>query len=445
MKSVKEQFDNLSGSSAEFVIHAPGRVNLLGEHTDYNGLPVLPMALDFTVTIYGCTRPDDQVRVWSDQFHDEEAQFSLRPPLPKHERGHWCNYIKAGMQGVLSDFLQHESSVHGCDLLMTGDIPQGVGLSSSSALVVASALALLRANHREFDRTALAECMAAAEHYVGTRGGGMDQATCLLGREKHLLKIDFFPLRVKPVPLPDSVTVVICDSLVRARKTENALQGYNKRAVECRFASMLLKRFLEEHNQSSDFQRLGDLTQPPWNFTYFDIENLIQEALQEEYSFSQICEQLRNEQQIRSILEDYSFTEESEYEAMVFACGKRYRHIISDGIRVERSVECLANGDLHTFGRLMNEGQESARNHFEISCPELDELIEAARRNGALGSRLTGAGFGGCTVNLVFSNEADNFVQSMYRDYYRDKKSGMEGAVFLSKPAEGARVVKLLD
>ncbi|RJP26931.1 MAG: galactokinase [Candidatus Omnitrophota bacterium] len=433
-------FHSITGFAEEFTVRSPGRVNLLGEHTDYNGLPVLPMAIDFHATITGRSRPDRQVRVWADQFDHEMVEFSLDSTIPKHPQGHWINYVKAGMQGILDEQTDATNPLRGCDLVVAGNVPQGVGLSSSSALVVASALALLQANQISFDRIALAERMAAAEHYVGTRGGGMDQATCLLGKKGHLLNIDFFPLRVNPVRLPDSVTVVICDSLVRARKTENALQAYNLRAVECRFAAMLLKKYLEHHQRPSNFQRLGDLTGEPWHYTYTEIETLIREALADEYEYETICAELKTIEKINAILDDYSFNNTAEYGKMVFACGKRFRHIITDSIRVERSVELLEKKDVEAFGRLMNEGHASARDDFEISCPELNRLVESAQEFGALGSRLTGAGFGGCTVNLVYNRNVDGFMKKMDGAFYSQKKVRIEDVMFISEPANGAEI-----
>ncbi len=436
--------ENDSGMpGTEFTVTAPGRVNLLGEHTDYNGLPVLPMAIEPHIRICGTVREDRHVRVRSADT-DEWIDIPLESPIPKHPQGHWVNYVKAGLSGLLENPDEPDRhELRGCDLLVSGTIPQGVGLSSSSALVVASALALLGANGRTFDRLALAERMAAAEHYVGTRGGGMDQAACLCGEPGSLLKIDFFPLHVEPIALPESVAVVICDSTVRARKTENALQAYNLRAVECRFAGMLLRAHLQRQGQVADCERLGDLFGPPWNLTYDGLTQLVREALRDEYRYREIVELLGDEERVAEILTDYSFADTSGYNAMLFACGKRYRHIVSDGLRVERSREALRAGDVRTFGELMNEGQRSARDDFEISCPELNQLTEAARDAGALGARLTGAGFGGCTVNLVRTAEMEAFCGRMRDSFYaqmtHQPDDGAE-RIFVSAPGIGAAV-----
>ena len=436
--STNQRFHDITSSPMNFTIHAPGRVNLLGEHTDYNGLPVLPMAIQKTITLEGAERNDRHIRAWALDVSPDPVEFDLEPTIPKHPQGHWINYVKAGIQGILDSLsLEEQKNLHGCDIVISGTIPLGVGLSSSSALVTGSALAFLETNRLPIDRVPLAERMAAAEHYVGTRGGGMDQATCLLGQKGHALKIDFFPLRANPVPLPDSTTIVVCDSRVRAKKTENALRLYNLRAVECRFAAMLLRAFLQSKDIPSDFQRLGDLFNSPWNYTYEDLIRLIAEGIQDMYSYQEICDQLVDEDEIRCILTDYSFENEREFSSMRFACGKRFRHIVTDGMRVEQSAKILHEGNAAEFGRLMNQGQVSARDDFEISCPELDRLVELALKFGALGARLTGAGFGGCTVNLVERNKAGAFVQNMRQAYYPDSNPSDE-SIFTSKPGPGA-------
>ncbi len=437
-------FYYITEMSPAFVVRAPGRVNLLGEHTDYNGLPVMPMAIHQHIIITVRPRDDHQVNVWAMEYQLEKAEFTLESPLPKHPQGHWSNYVKAGMQAVLNEFSSGKK-LKGCDILITGDIPQGVGLSSSSAIVTGSAVALLHTNGISYDSIELADKMAKAEHYVGTRGGGMDQAVCLLGEKDHLLKIDFFPLHVQPVSLPRNVTFVICNSLVRAKKTENALQGYNKRAVECRFASMLLKKYLEQNNQPSDFERLGDLLHSPWNYSYKKLASLADKALKDSYTYSDLCSEFGDENPIKTMLEDYSFIDEKDYTNMNFYCGKRYRHIITDGWRVERSVDLLKQGDVEGFGQLMYEGHTSARDDFEISCPELNRLADISRKNGALGARLTGAGFGGCTVNLVRRRKAERLVKNVMAEFYSEKDSSARNAVFVSEPSNGVDIIDLKE
>ncbi len=428
-----------------FEIQVPGRVNLLGEHTDYNGLPVLPAAIEPVIHLTGSIRQDQRIVVCKSNSGESPVEFSLDGSIPRHPQGHWINYVKAGMQGVVDSYHVPKASLCGCEIKVSGSIPQGVGLSSSSALVVASALAFLTTNNLTFDRLALAEQMAQAEHYVGTRGGGMDQAACLLSQSGHALLIRFFPLRIETVQISDSVRLVICDSMVRAKKSEKNLLAYNLRALECRFATLLLHDVLQKQGLNPDFKRLGDLLNESWGFTYESLSTLIEDTLQEQYTYQQIVDSL-DSSLVDSLLQDYGFKDNQEYPQRIFACGKRFRHVINDAVRVEQGKSLLQNGDVVAFGQLMNEGHMSARHDFEISCPELDRLTELAIHHGAFGARLTGAGFGGCTVNLVNKNEVESFRNSMFNDFYasRNLAKNPDEVIWISRPGNGARV-KLIN
>jgi galactokinase len=190
-------------------------VNLLGEHTDYNMLPVLPMAIERSVLIAGAARADRTVTLRNSGAFAERS-FALAERIPKFADGDWGNYAKAAAQGLIDDGCRLD---RGADLMVEGDVPNGAGLSSSSALVVASALALLAANDEEIPFERLAEILSRAERYVGTLSGGMDQAISLLARKGHALRIDFAPLRHRVVPLPPEYAIVVCHSLVQAEKS----------------------------------------------------------------------------------------------------------------------------------------------------------------------------------------------------------------------------------
>lgn len=424
-----------------FEIQVPGRINLLGEHTDYNGLPVLPAAIEQVINLTGTTRQDQRIVARKSNSGESPVEFSLDGPIPRHPQGHWINYVKAGMQGVLDSCHTPNTSLRGCEIEVSGYIPQGVGLSSSSALVVASALALLTTNNLTFDRLTLADQMAQAEHYVGTRGGGMDQAACLLSQAGHALLIRFFPLRIEPVQIPDTVRLVICDSMVRAKKSEKNLLAYNLRALECRFAALLLQGVLQKQGLNPDFNRLGDLLNEPWGFSYATLSTLIEDTLHDQYTYHQIVDSLESSL-VDSLLQDYGFKDNQEYPNMIFACGKRFHHVINDAVRVEQGKSLLQNGDVVAFGQLMNDGHMSAKYDFEISCPELDRLTELAIQHGALGARLTGAGFGGCTVNLVNKNDVESFRNSMFNDYYASHNLAQshDQVIWISRPGDGAQV-----
>ncbi len=426
-------------SWGEFDIYAPGRVNLLGEHTDYNGLPVLPMAIEPTIHIHGQPLAHNEIHAALAPQPQALHRFEIQPTIPPHPQGHWLNYVKAGILGVLDAIQNTRPQPKGALLHIDGTIPQGLGLSSSSALVVASALAFLQANEVEMDKLELAERMAEAEHYVGTRGGGMDQAACLLSSAGHVLKIDFFPLQVDPIPFSEDYIVVLCDSLIHAKKSEQTLQQYNLRALECRLGTLLIQHYLKTQGQPLTFTRLGDLRT---YYSYKDLLHLLDEALREIYRYSDLLPIL-GESPLHALFHQYSFNENQEPSTMLFACGKRLRHVLNDAIRVEQCCEALKQGDYETVGHRMNQGHESARYDFEISCPELNHLTQLAMEAGALGSRLTGAGFGGCTVNLLPRCKRDAFIQLITEQFYTwvDPEGAGDNHIFSSSPGNGAQVI----
>lgn len=418
-----------------FKIKAPGRVNLLGEHTDYNGLPVLPMAIDRHIIIEGI--PTDLPSV-SVAAMGETAQFEISSEIPKHSTGHWCNYVKAGVQGVYSDFiLDNKNPVKGCEITITGTIPPNAGLSSSSALVVASGMAALHANNIIIDPMQLAESMARAEHYVGTRGGGMDHAASLLAMPGHLMKMGFFPLLVRDLFFPEDLTVVICQSGVEAKKSAEALQQFNLRAVECRLAFSILQKKIPNGHQAN---RLGDLFKSPYFYTYKEIEDLINSTLAETYTGSEIKEMIDDSEIFYNLLHDYGFHSKPE-ENQVYSCGKRFRHVITDAMRVESAAIALKYHDNDWFCETVNEGHTSARDDFEISCPEIEALVDCARNNGALASRITGAGFGGSTINIVKREYADEFTHRMRQQFYKGDQWTTIEPMILSHPSGGAEII----
>jgi N-acetylgalactosamine kinase len=317
-------------------------------------------------------------------------------------------------------------------------------------MVVASALAFLEANQVAYDRIRLAEMLAAAEHYVGTQGGGMDQAICLLGEAGNALKIDFFPLRTLAVPIPDGWSIVICNSLIQAEKTRAALRLYNRRPIECRIAVAMLEK--EAGGPTGSIRRLADLCA-----CHTDIRGLLDytEAFFHEdgYSWDDVVGFLREPpgktmDRLGKMPDGSLFGEPEDG----FRLRKRVRHVLTEAIRVEESVRCLSSGDAMAFGALMNDSHRSCRDDYEISCPELDVLVQTAQAAGAVGSRLTGAGFGGCAVSLVRDDLVDQFSTRVRDEYYERylavKRPDLvesvptDDALFVSKPARGAEVLK---
>jgi len=406
--------DRFPGQNGVSVLRAPGRVNLIGEHTDYCGLPVLPMALDYDMLVALSPRDDLKINVVNPDFPDRSFEIASR--IPRYETGDWGNYVKAGIQGLVDEFGSLER-MRGFDACFYGTVPVGAGLSSSSTIVVAAAMALLEASAIEMDPIALADRMARAEWYVGTQGGGMDHAASILSEKGKALKIDFFPLKVKPVSLPAGYTVVIANSLVAAAKTENARMLYNSLPAACRMAAAMLKAKLDLKGR--DIERLGDIY-------YLMGRQGIQEALKKHINWHGY-----NERELAGFLslsveevnERFCTTKSGEHiptPAQGFKVLARARHVVTEAARVEDSVKALESGEARWFGKLMRQSHRSCRDNYEISHPALDDLFAIGREAGSTGSRLTGAGFGGCTVHLVADEKLDAFLAEVEKRYHND-------------------------
>lgn len=453
-----EAFGERPDAGRFFFARAPGRVNLIGEHTDYNGCPVLPMALERDAAALFRPRTDRIVQMANRDNSYAPISFEIARQILPFPTGHWGNYVKAGMQTAV-DYAASTgadpAALCGADIVVDGTIPEAAGLSSSSAIVVLSALITLTSNGFTLEesgpsRIELAQLLAAGERYVGTQGGGMDQAASLLSREGSALKIDFNPFAVRAVPLPGGFSLVVANSMVRAPKTREAMDRYNLRTIECRLASAIVREeYIRKYKTTAKLELIGDLSPDNLRIPMEEIERLVAGALHEEpYTLAAAARAL-------------ALTEEEAADRFCrrrdgsllaapregFRIAQRLRHVREEWARVERSVSLLEAGDAEAFGRLMYESHESCRDLFEISCPELDELVEIARSAGAAGARLTGAGFGGCTVNLVREPEEDRFVDELRRRYHSERmhigEAEARRAVFVCRPGGGARVLRL--
>jgi N-acetylgalactosamine kinase len=397
---------------------APGRINLIGEHTDYNGLPVLPMAIDREFRIAFAPLKGGQVRLQNVDTAYPPAEFRNASEIPPSATGSWDNYCKAAVHALNQHFAVSEFP--GMALMVSGSIPPAAGLSSSSALVVASALAYLgvldKQLGQDITRIALATLLANAEHYVGTRGGGMDQAIILLAASSQATKIDFFPIRTEQVPLPDGYAIVACNSLVKAAKTGDALHRYNEGPLTCRLIRALVeKQIQEDFGDDVHIERLGDLWLGNLCLTHSEVDDLFAKTFPNETTtLAQAASALQmTPQEIRKRwLGDLLEPKDG------FRLQARARHQGSEYQRVEAARDALLLGDATELGRLMNASHESCAQDYAISCPELDQLVAVARDAGALGARLTGAGFGGCTVNLVPVSKLSSFRERVTAGYY---------------------------
>ena len=375
------------------LVRAPGRVNLIGDHTDYNGLPAFPMAIQREIAILFRKTEDGHVRLRNINPRFEAREFQIEPTIAAYRQGDWGNYAKAAAQALARRFGMEK----GFDAVVASDIPAAAGLSSSSALLVACALILVRINAISIDLLDLMELLAQGEHYVGTQGGGMDQAACLGGHESQALKIDFSPLRISLTPVPHDWCFVIAHSLAIADKSGKTRESYNARPLECREA---LRRFLSHPAAHRDVQTYSNL------LSRIPIPALLSEA-------EQVLEQ--------------------PYRG-------RFCHVVSEAERVEAARRAMLARDLAGFGSLMNESHSSLRDDLEVSCQELDHLVAACLEAGGCGARMTGAGFGGCAVTLCTADQSFALQEELKTSFYRTRilPAGMQDCLITARPAAGA-------
>ncbi len=446
-KTIIREFTRYFDTDPTFFIQAPGRVNLIGEHTDYNGFPVLPISIPQTISLAGIPRNDSVVTIANTDSHYQQTSFELSQNIPHSKTGYWANYVKAACQALTVSLGEN---LTGMDLLFHGVIPVSAGLSSSSALVIASALALLASNKQRMDTIELAELMAGGEHYVGTQGGGMDQAICLLGRKYHAVRIGFFPLRFSYFPFPKDHSIIVAHSLIRAAKTENALFLYNRRPAECRLATAIINAV---YHPKHAFARLGELPEDIYGSKH--PEDFVSSIFtRESYTLQDISGFTGETAEM--IIEKYLLTWDGKPMPVPsggFLIRQRALHILTEAGRVMKSCIALNNNDMTGFGRLMNASHESCDKNYGISTPELNTLVSIMRNLGALGARLTGAGFGGCAVALIKDENVrpftDGIRQLYYKDYIGEKHPELgeiddyHDIVFAVKPSAGATVTNL--
>ena len=360
------------------IFSAPGRVNLIGEHTDYNQGFVLPSAIGFYVRIAISSRPDSKLVMRSTAF-PENFDFDV-VNLPAKKLGSWCDYVL----GVASMLVRAGHALKGANLLIHGDVPTGAGLSSSAALEVASALALLSLGSKQLPFDQLAKlCQRAENEFVGAHVGIMDQFASCFGRESHAVLLDCRSLTFQLVPIPENVRFVISNTKV---KHQHSAGEYNRRREECETAVKTLSK------------------------TYPDVRSLRDVS----------------RQQLTAVAD-----------RMPTLLYKRALHVITENDRVIQTGASFRARDFEQVGQLMRDSHRSLRDDYEVSCRELDLMVEAAEDlPGYYGGRMTGGGFGGCTVNLVDHSKASEFARKVAERYQR--ATGVSPDVFICFPADGA-------
>jgi galactokinase len=373
---MSQTFEELRSEGAR-VHRVPARVNLIGEHTDYNDGFVMPAAIDLYTYAAIKPREDRRLVIHSDTFAEGvEVDLDESNPLA---RGHWSDYVR----GVAVTLEREGHRLRGADLAIRSDVPIGAGLSSSAAVEVATACALLENSGIEIDRVELARlCQRAENEFVGMRCGIMDQFIACLGRAVHALMLDCRSLEYRSLPLPGDIRLVICNTMV---KHELASSEYNTRRAECEAG---VRHFAKE---TPNVRALRDVT----------LEDL---------------------ERRDAVLPEVIY--------------KRCRHVITENLRVIEAASALESGDLPAFGKLMAASHRSLRDDYEVSCLELDTMVELASQvQGVYGARMTGGGFGGCTINLVQSDHVAEFKRTVALGY--EQATGFAPAIFVCSSADG--------
>lgn len=373
-------------------------MNLIGEHVDYCGLPVLPMAIPQSAWMLVRPRDDAKVRLADCRGDFPPVEFGIEREIAPAPPGDWGNYPRAAVQALVARF----GALYGIDAALCSDIPPASGLSSSTALVIAAALALLDRNDLPIEPGPLATLLAQGERYVGTQGGGMDQAIVLGARAGTAARVSFNPLRLGYVRVPAGWRVVVASSLLQARKSGAARRAYNQRPQEAREALAIVAARVGASGAAWTHERL---------LAEFGAGRLV----------------------------------DLGHEALPPTLLRRWRHVVTEAARVEDAIAAMTSGDLTRFGRLLSESHASLRDDLEVSRPELDELADLALEAGAAGARLTGAGFGGCIVAVV-AQETEPAVRARLLDRYygpRGVRDTLPAHLFTAPPSAGAAVARL--
>lgn len=383
VRTLQELFVKTYHTEPEIIGRAPGRVNLIGEHTDYNGGFVFPMAINFQILLAAKRRPDSSVRIFSADY-GEQVEFSLATPVQPDGVKRWSNYLR----GVFVILQQAGITLPGVDIVFCGDIPQGSGLSSSAALEVGTAVVLQKMTGFAMTPPELAkQCQKAENEFVGMKCGIMDQFISMMGQANRALFLDCRSLEYQQIPLElGDYRILICQSGVKHALVDSE---YNKRRQEC------------------------------------------------EQGVAVIAGRFPAVKQLRDASLEQLAACRAEMDEIVF---KRCHHVITEDNRVWESVAALQKGDLATFGRLMNASHDSLRDAYQVSCPEIDFLVNLAREvPGVLGARITGGGFGGCTVNLIAAAAVETFEKNVTAAYRR--QTGIEPKMYISTAAKGAEIL----
>jgi galactokinase len=377
VNTIRDQFEAHYGIHPRLMVRAPGRVNLIGEHTDYNDGFVFPAAIDRATYVAARPRDDNKIHIFAADLHDE-SEFSL-DQIQYSNQHRWSNYIR----GVVKGLLVAGHALSGANMLITSDVPRGSGLSSSAALEVATGYTFQLLDRLNLLGEELALLAQGAENtFVGVQCGIMDQFISALGRRDHALLLDCRDLSYRPIPLPPDANIVVCDSHL---ERSLAASAYNQRRQECDQAVRLFRQWHPK------IIALRDVTVADFRAHEADLPEPVR---------------------------------------------ARARHVITENDRAVRGAAALEGGDVATFGQLMNQSHVSLRDDYQVSIPEMDTLVAAAQGvPGCYGSRLTGAGFGGCSVSLVRQDAVERFKSEVAAAY--KAATGRETTIYICRASDG--------
>ncbi|MFL6375731.1 MAG: galactokinase [Pyrinomonadaceae bacterium] len=382
--NIVEQLRGASGAAPR-AFRAPGRVNLIGEHTDYNDGFVMPFALDRDCVTVAALRDDDTVNARALDL-DETAGFKFSDQ-PQKQTGGWRDYV----EGIIRLLGERHRVTRGMDLVFSSTVPMGGGLSSSAALLTSVGLAYLTLTGVDYEREELALVAQQAEHeYVGMRSGIMDQFTAVFGRRDHAMLLDCRSREIEQKPLDtlEDAKFIVCDSKVQHSL---ASSEYNQRRAQCELGVKILRREL------GNIDALRDVTPE-------EIEAY------------------------REVLPEIVY--------------RRCKHVVTEDQRVLAAAEALESGNVERMGELMLSSHQSLKFDYQVSCPELDLLVDAAKEiDGVYGARMTGGGFGGCTVNLI-REDVEEVFRKVVADIYQGT-FGIEPDIYAFEAADGASEIAL--
>jgi N-acetylgalactosamine kinase len=446
-------FEDAFGGGPDAYARSPGRVNLIGEHIDYEGYSVLPMAIGLdTIVAYRVKLGSSEVTVGNTNEKYTTKTFSNDPTQEVDVASlHWSNYVMCGYKGVF-DFLKESGEetpeLVGLELMIDGTVPTGSGLSSSSALCCAVAVAVMSAYGLNFTKGDIADFTCKCERYSGTQSGGMDQAISIMGQAGVAKLVDFNPISTNDVVLPDDAAFIIGNCLAVSNKAEGAHERYNLRVVECRLAAMVLgvKLGMTEE-EAATVETLKEIENYLGSMSA--AKAILAEHLHEGYYDAREIEEIIGVEAFMNV-----FSTPASQAVLAHTQGykllSRAMHVFAEAGRVHLfAASCAMGVELNELGAYMNGSHESCRALYECSCPELDELVDAFRSSGALGARLTGAGWGGCAVALVHKDMVQTVLDSVKDLFYRPRveagvisEAALSSALFATMPSSGAAILK---